>query len=249
MHSLMVMQRLISFPVLLGASLSLVLALVSSPARAQAGDLPASTIRVTGEASVTSRPDRVELDLGVVTRAPTSQQAASENARLLQKVLDSLRSALGPKANIQTISYALYPEYQYPPQGGPPKITGYTATNIVRVTHDDLTNVGALIDAATRSGANQIERIRFTLKDEGAAKASALRLAAVEARAKAGSLANALNLQVVRIRSVDEAGPIPRPLYDLELRRAGGATPTPILPGTIETTAVVTLTVDVVGRR
>ncbi len=135
----------------------------------------------------------------------------------------------------------MQPDYQFP-QNGPPQITGYTVTNVFRVTDDDLANVGTVIDAATRAGANDIERIRFTLKDERAAKANALRVATVDARAKANALASALGLQVTRIRSVDESSPTPRPLFDLALR-ASGAT-TPIVAGTIETTATVTLVVE-----
>jgi hypothetical protein len=217
------------------------LALLAAHASAGTGGPAASTIRVTGEATVTSRPDRVELDLGVVTRAPTAQQAATENARIAQNVLTALRRVLGPSATVETVSYTLQPDYQYPPQGAP-RITGYTATNIVRVTDDDLANVGVMIDTATRAGANTIERIRFMLKNEAAAKANALRLAALDARAKANSLARALGLQIVRIRSVDESSLTPRPLFDLALRSAGPTTP--VLPGMIETTAMVTLTLE-----
>ena len=241
------MHRHFVSTVLFGVSVSIVLALLAARASADTGDPAASTIRVTGEASVTSRPDRVELDLGVVTRAASSQQAATENARVAKNVVAALRGALGPKATIETVSYALQPDYQYPQQGGAPTITGYTATNIVRVTEDDLASIGAVIDAATRAGANQIDRIRFTLKDEGAAKSNALRVAALDARAKANSLASALGLQVLRIRSVEEASPTPRPLYDLALRSAAGTTP--ILPGTIETTATVTLVVEFGNHR
>jgi len=240
------MQKFILSPVKFCASVAIALGLSSAPASAQSEDPPASTIRVTGQASVTSRPDRVELDLGVVTRGANSQQAATENARVAQNVLAALRKAVGAKATIETVSYALQPDYQYP-QGGEPKITGYTAINVVRVTQDDVANAGAVIDAATRSGANEIERIRFTLKDENAAKANALRVASLDARAKANSLASALGLQVVRIRSVDEASPTPRPLYDLAFRSAG--TTTPIEPGTIEMTATVALVVEFGNRR
>ncbi|HEX2691367.1 MAG TPA: SIMPL domain-containing protein [Kofleriaceae bacterium] len=201
---------------------------------------------MTGEASVTSRPDRVTIDLGVVTRGAAAQQAATENARAAQNVLASLRKALGPRATVETISYVVQPDYQYPPQGGEPTITGYTATNLVRVTQDDLSNVGAVIDTAARAGANQVNQIRFLLKDDSAAKANALRGAAFDARAKANSLASALGLQVVRIHSVDESSPTPRPLFDLAFR--SGAS-TPILPGGIETTATVTLAVEFTTRR
>lgn len=235
------------FTASVAASLSILLALGVARASADNDEPPASTIRVTGEGSVTSRPDRVELDLGVVTRAPSSEQAASENARVLQNVIVALRKVLGPKADIQTISYALQPDYQYP-QGGPPQITGYTASNTVRVKQDDLNRIGAALDAATRAGANQVERIRFLLKDEDAAQAQALRIAVRDANAKATSLATTLGLQIVRVRSVIETSPTPRPMYDLEMAKAAAAT-TPILPGEIETTATVTLTVEVADHR
>lgn len=244
----MVMQHPILSRLGFGASLSLALALVASPASADITDPPASTIRVMGEASVTSPPDRAELDLGVVTRSPNPQQAAAENARVLQNVLRALRNLLGPRADIQTISYALHPDYEYPQPGGAPRITGYTATNVVRVRQDgDLTRLGAILDAATRAGANQVERIRFTLRDEGAAKANALRLAALEARTKANSLATALGVQIARVHSVEEVSLTPRPFYELAARSTVPATP--ILPGTIETTATVTLTLELAGRR
>lgn len=227
------------------ALVSLVLTLVGSDARAQAENPPASTIRVTGEASVSAQPNRVEIDLGVVTRAPTAQQAATENARVLANVLAALRRALGPRATIETVSYALYPVYQYPAQGDP-KLTGYTATNLVRVTQDDLRNVGAVLDTATRAGANQVERIRFMLKDDAAVKAQALRAAALEARAKANTLAVALGVQIARIHSVEESSPTPRPLFELAAARSEASTP--ILPGSIETSATVTLTVELVRR-
>jgi uncharacterized protein YggE len=237
-YRIIVMHHFLLSPVRFCASVFIVLGLIATRASAQAVNPSASTIRVTGEATVTSRPDRAELDLGVVTRGPNAQQAASENARVLQNVLGALRRALGPTANIETISYALQPDYQFPQPGGEPKIVGYTVSNVVRVTQDDLSNVGTVIDAATRAGANQIRRIRFTLRDDAPAKASALRGAARDARAKAYNLAHALGLQIVRIRSVDETTPTRSPFFDLELRAAAT---TPILPGTIETTATVTL--------
>lgn len=234
-------------PLRLLASVPFVLALAGSPSRAAADNPPPSTIRVTGEATVSARPDRVEIDLGVVTRGATAQQAATENARILSNVLASLRRALGAKATIETVSYALYPDYQYSPQGGDPKITGYTATNLVRVTQDDLTNVGTVLDTATRAGANQVERIRFVLKDEGSIKSQALRNAALDARLKANTVANSLGLQVARIHSVEEVSRAPRPYFELAVAKSAGPT-TPILPGAIETSAMVTLTVEVVRR-
>ncbi len=208
-----------------------------------AGDPSAGTIRVMGEATWSSPPDQAEIVLGVVTRAQTSQEAVAENARVLQNALAAVRRVIGPRDVIETLNYTLQPDYQFP-ENAPPRITGYTASNLVRVKLDDLTRVAAVIDAGTRAGANQIERIRFMLKDEDAAKANALRLAALDARMKARGLASTLGLQIVAIHSVEETSLTPRPFYGLEAARIG-APPTPILPGAIETTAMVTLTVKV----
>ena len=200
-------------------------------------------IRTTGEATVTVRPDRAMIDVGVVTQAGTSQAAVTQNAQKLEATLARLRQMLGAGADIKTISYSVTPNYQYPREGGQPTITGYTATNIVRVTLDDLTKVGNVIDTATQGGANQIQNLRFTLKDESPVKAQALREAAVKARASAQALASALDMTVVRVLSVVEAGSPVIPIRDVAFAKAEGAS-TPIEPGTIEVTASVTFTVE-----
>ena len=201
-------------------------------------------IRTMGEATVTVRPDRAMIDVGVVTQAATSQTAVSQNAQKLETTLASLRQLLGAGADIKTISYSVTPNYQYPREGGQPTITGYTATNTVRVTLDDLTKVGNVIDTATQGGANQIQNLRFTLKDESAVKAQALGEAAVKARASAQALATALSMRVVRVLSVVEAGSPVIPIRDVAFAKAEGAS-TPIEPGTIEVNASVTMTVEV----
>src|SRR5215472_6568844 len=84
-----------------------------APAWAQAAAAPPSSIRVTGEARVSARPDRVLIDLGVQTQAPQSQDAAAANARQVEAVLVAVRKAAGPTGQLKTVSYALSPAYQY----------------------------------------------------------------------------------------------------------------------------------------
>ncbi len=199
-------------------------------------------IRVHGEATVTVQPDQARIDIGVTTQTQTAQAAAADNAQRLEAVLTELRRALGAGAEIKTVSYSLNPDYRYPKEGGEPTITGYTATNVVRVTLNDLTRVGQAIDAATKSGANQVHRLQFTLKDEQAAQSQALRAAAVKAKAKAESLAQALGLKIARVLSVVESSGDVQPIMrDVTLARAEAAASTPVEPGTIEVRATVTL--------
>jgi uncharacterized protein YggE len=179
-------------------------------------------IRVSSEAIVTAKPDQVELDLGVVTQAQSAPATASQNAKQLDNVLAELRRALGTGATLETISYTLQPNYQYPKEGGKPAITGYTATNLVRVTLNDLTAVGKVIDVATQTGANQLRRLQFKLKDEQAARAQALRAAAAKARAQAETLASALGVKIVRVLSAVESGANAQPVRDVMLMGTTG---------------------------
>ncbi|HXG67892.1 MAG TPA: SIMPL domain-containing protein [Blastocatellia bacterium] len=209
---------------------------------------PIPSVRVTGEATVMAKPDQAQIDIGVVTQAATAQAAASQNAQQLDAVLAELRSALGPSADIQTIGYSLNPVYRYPKEGGKPTITGYTASNIVQVKINDLTKVGQAIDAATRSGANTIHRLQFTLRDEQAAQSQALREAATKAKAQAEALAGALGLKISRVLSVTESGAVGRPPVPVAARAEAFDVATPVEPGMIEVHATVTLTAELSNR-
>ena len=227
--------------------LAVLACVVAGPAWAQQPQL--SSIRVTGDARVTAKPDRVQIDIGVTTRAPLSADAAAQNAHDVDAVLAAVRKAAGSTATLKTVSYALSPNYRYHPKEGEPTIEGYTALNVVQVTLDDLAKTGAVIDAATKAGANRIQGIQFTLRDQDTVRAQALREAATRARAEVDVLAAALNLKVLRVLTVDENSPRIEPVrtYNAAPRAmaAEAAAPTPVESGTLEITADVTLSVEV----
>jgi len=220
-----------------------------SPARAQPVPAsPVSSIRVSGDARITARPDRVQIDIGVSTRAVQSQEAASQCARQVDAMLAAVRKAAGPAADLKTISYSLNPTYQYHPKGEEPTLTGYSALNVVQVTLDDLAKIGTVIDSATQAGANHVQGIQFTLRDQDAVRAEALRQAATRARAEAEVLAAALGLKVVRVLGVEENSPRVMPVrayLGAPRTMATAAAPTPVEAGTLDVTADVMLTVEV----
>ena len=218
------------------------------PTAAQdAANKPPPSIQTSGEAVVTAKPDRAQIDIGVVTQADNSQNAALKNATQLGAVLAQLKQLLGTGADVKTISYSLSPNYRYPTGGGEPTITGYTATNVVRVTLDDLAQVGKVIDTATGSGANRIQSLQFTLKNRETVEAQALTEAARNARKKADTLAAALGVNILRILSVSESSPVIVPVRSVAYARAE-ATSTPIESGTIEVQATVSLVVEISPR-
>jgi len=226
----------------------LLLAALASLACAQpaAQPTPRPSIRTTAAATVSAKPDGVVVDVGVVTQASTAQAAAAQNASQLDSALRELKQAAGPAAQIKTISYALDPTYRYPREGGQPQITGYTARNVVEVSTDDLAQAGTINDAAMRSGANTIQSLQFTLKNDREAHAQALREATLRARADADAIAAALGVKILGVLSVEEGGVSPpRPIMMQAARMADAAAPTPVASGTIDIQATVALTVEI----
>ncbi|HSU32193.1 MAG TPA: SIMPL domain-containing protein [Bryobacteraceae bacterium] len=204
-------------------------------------------VRASGDATVTAAPDRARISIGVQNQAATAQQASSQNAAQTTRVLQVIRQALGSAGEVKTENYSVSPQYRYPKDGSPAKIVEYRATNTVQVTIDDLSLAGKVIDAATQSGANNVEGISFQLKDEGAVRSQALAEAAVKARASAEAIAKALNLHVVGVLQAEASGGPPpiRPM--MRAMAAGGesAPSTPVEPGNLEIHASVTVTLQV----
>ncbi len=222
--------------------------LITVPALAQ--QPPVSSIRVTGDAQVTAKPDRVQIDIGVVTRADKSQDAAAQNAKQVDAVLAAVRKSAGPTAVLKTVNYSLTPAYRYQ-SGHEPVIVGYGASNLVQVTLDDLTKISNVIDAAAESGANQVQGIQFTLRDQDSVRAEALRKAAARARADAEVLAAALGLKVLRILTVEENGAPRLPMMrtmNMAAASAEAKVATPVESGTLEISADIVLTVEVAPR-
>jgi uncharacterized protein YggE len=226
----------------------LVAALLATCAIAQEPARKAPTVRAHGTATVTAKPDQVRVDVGVVTQAQTAQAAAAENAKQLSQVLAELKKAAGAGAQVQTTSYSVHPNYRYPKDGGTPSIAGYTATNVVQVTSPDIANASKIIDTATRTGANTIQGVQFTLKDEQAVRSQALAEAVRQAHASASAMASALGLKIARVVSLEDAAQPPvQPVREMmmQARAAAADVATPVEPGEIRVTANVILTAEV----
>ncbi len=219
--------------------------LLAVPAFAQPAPTPVSSIRVSGEAQVTAKPDRVLIDIGVTTHDENSGSAAAQNARQTDAVLAAIRKAAGGAAVLKTVNYSLAPSYRYQ-NGHEPLLTGYTANNLVQVTLDDLGKISAVIDGAAQAGANNVRNITFTLRDQDAAHADALRKAVAKARADADVIAQALNLKVVRVLTVEESGSRFVPMMrSMAAPAAGAEVATPVESGTLDISSSVVLSVEV----
>ncbi len=170
---------------------------------------PSRTTKVTvaGEATTRVEPDTAVLTVSVVTQNPQAVNAQQENARKSEAVAAAVRTTAGSSVEIKTSDYILQPQYDYR-DNRLPKIVGYNARNSVIVTMTDLQGVGAVIDAASRAGANSIEGISFALKQTSPARGQALAEATQQAMNKANSIAQALGGHVLRVVEESEAATV-----------------------------------------
>src|SRR5579875_2599618 len=171
-----------------------VFSLKSLPAQEIISSNAPPSIRVHGEATVSAEPDQAQVDVGVVTQAVNAKAATDQNAAQTRALVDELQTFL-PASAIKTVNFSVNPNYRYPKEGGQATITGYTANNTVRLSLSDISMLQKVIETATKSGANSINRLTFSLKNEKEVRARALANAASQAESGAEALAGSLKLK------------------------------------------------------
>ena len=163
-------------------------------------------ITVVGDAQTKIAPDTAVIAFSVVTQNSQALTAQQENARKSEAVKTAVEAiAASAKPEIKTSDYSLNPEEDYS-SDKMPKIIGYAVKNTVIVSINDLTQVGAVVDAATKAGANSIEGIQFVLRENSPAQGDALALATRQAMTKAEAIAQSLNGKIVRVVESIECG-------------------------------------------
>lgn len=238
------MRRL---PILVAAT---VISLSSSAAQAQAPPPPGPPVVVTmGRATIERAPDRAFVTLSTETRGPKPDEVQKQNAAAMTRVQDAVAKARVPGDAVRTLGFNLQEEFDW--VNGKRVSRGYTASNSVEVRVDDLSTLGALMDAAVQAGATGVGAVRFELKDRAAAEREALRLAVADARARADAAAAGANTRVVGIVRLEESGaprpPAPMPVMRMAMAAPAQAPETPVAPGQIEIEATVTLTAALEG--
>ncbi len=237
------MQRRLFFPaalVVLALALAVVLGGVGSPsagpepaaaATPVPGGVAARTVSVSGEGTITVKPDLAHVVFGVVTTDADLSRAQSENATRMGAILDRLKALGIEEKDLQTVGYNISP--QHGRDGG--QVTGYVVSNGVRATVRDLGRLGATIDAASAAGANRVGGISFDLANKDDALRRAREAAVADARAKAEQYARLVSAQLgapVTITENSNSGAAPQ----YQAPRAAAAAPGQPAPTTpIET--------------
>jgi uncharacterized protein YggE len=228
--------------------LTLVVSLVLTAGCSKKANNRTTKVTVGGEATTKVEPDAAVVLLSVVTQSPQAINAQQENARKSEAVANAVKAIAGANAEIKTSDYSLQPEYD-PRYNSLPKITGYNARNSIIVTTGDLKNVGAVIDAASRAGANSIDGVSFIMRQTSPARGQALAEATQQAMNKARSIAEALGGHVLRVVEENENATVSseqRQVYETDaLTDLARSRTTPITAGQLSIKSNVQLIVEI----
>ena len=219
---------------------------LTSAAHAQQPQTPAEPVVIaSGQGVVFAVPDRAWITISAESRAPSPREAQRLNAEAMRPLQDKLRAAGIPADAIRTIAYDV--QYEWDFVNNKRVGRGYVARNTIDVRVDSIDRVGEFLEIAVGAGATALGGIRFDLKDQAKLEREALRLAVLDARAKADAAAAGAGRNVDRILRVEEGGVEVPPMPVRMMRQAAQANAVdlapPISAGQIEIRARATVTV------
>jgi uncharacterized protein YggE len=223
--------------------------LAALPVLAQDAAPPGSStpsIVTSGEAVLRRAADQAFVVAAVETRARSPRDAQQQNATGMSAVQQRLVALGLARDAVRTLGYTIQQEFDFP--DGRRVLKDFVARNAVEIRLDAVERVGEIVDAVVQSGASTIDRVRFELRDRAAIEREALRLAVVDARARADAAAAGAGTAVDRILRIDEtrqAPPRPQMMMAMAARAGDQQASTPVEPGEIEIRAQVILTVAI----
>ncbi len=212
-------------------------------------DFTPVVITVSGEGKVNAKPDIAQLQFGVTTeRQRTSEAAMSLLEQKMNAILEAVKAQGIEEKDITTQALSLNPSYDW--TDGTQVLRGYEAYQTLSVKVRDTDKSGAVLQAATTAGANQVGGVNFTIDDPSALQEEARQKAIADAEEKAQALAEQLGGRLGKLRGYSEGGGytppyMPYAAREMDMANAvGEGAPVPVPTGEQEVQLSVSLTYE-----
>ncbi len=191
---------------------------------------PQRTLDVMGTGMVYMTPDVAYINIGVHTEKETATDAVAENNTQTQQVIEAIKAAGVSDKDIKTSNFSIYPNNQYDPQTSQKIGTTYVVDNTVNVTVRQLSQLGDMLDAAVKSGANSVNSVQFDVLDKSSALQQARSQAVKDAQTQAQQLAGESGVTLGDIQTISFVNSIPTPIMDTFGKGGSAALAAPSVP-------------------
>ena len=164
-------------------------------------------VTVVGSGQVQGVPDTLTAEAGIEFTAPDVTTAMNQTNDRQQAVINALVGAGLDRKDISTTTVTLEPQYGNPGPNGTATISGYRATNAIRVKihpTDAASRMLALI-MSTGGDATRISSVSYSIADDSQLVKDARARAFNDAKARADQYAQLSGLRLGRVLSISEA--------------------------------------------
>ncbi|AZZ81256.1 hypothetical protein BJF87_09620 [Gordonia sp. CNJ-863] len=203
------------------------------------------SVTVVGTGQVSGAPDTLRADIGVEATAGDVTTALNETSEKVRAVTDSVVDAGVERKDVATQQVSVTPQYSSPAPGGSSQISGYMATNSIRVTIRDISKASTVLSAAATAGGDntRISNVSFTIDDDSQLLKEAREAAFDDARGRAEQYASLADDSLGKVLTIKETtSGQEQPASPGTFERDVAASPVPIEPGEQELTFTVTVT-------
>lgn len=200
---------------------------------------------VTGEGKVDAKPDSAMVRAGIEAKGPSVEGVQSQINSVSNKVSQAVKNLGINESDIKTETYNVSPSYDY--AAGSQKINGYQASTYLTIKVRNIDQVNAVIDAATKNGANVVSGADFEVSDKTPAEENARKEAVQDAKEKATKIAQIAGFKLGKIVNYQEnTGQSVLPYARMDtMSAAGGGNKTEVEPGSSEVVISVTLSFEI----
>jgi uncharacterized protein YggE len=182
-------------------------------------------VTVTGLGKVQGVPDTLTVEASIEFVAPDVTTAMNRTNERQQAVITALNDAGVGRPDISTTDVSVQPQYG----GGDGAITGYRASNSIRVKIRKLESASHVLAVIVSAGgdATRINSVRYSIEDDSQLVRDARARAFNDARNRAEQYAQLAGLQLGEVISIWETAGAPTPMP----RAPMAATDVPLEPG------------------
>lgn len=179
-----------------------------------------NVISVTGKGEVSVKPDVASFTYSVVEEGKTPGEAQDKATKKNNAILAALKDGEIAEKDIKTVSYNIYPKYEYtasvctayacPP--GKSVISGYEISQSIELKVRNIEKAGDMLALVGGLGVSNVSGLNFVVDDMEALKSEVRKQAIIDAKEKAKVLSKELGIKFDEIISFYESNDQPYPI-------------------------------------